>query len=185
MSFAGAATDAAKNAVVNAYAAVALYVTLLKALTLQAGTAPGAASFSVDLSVQAGDILVFEQGGANQEQVTVQSVTGSGPYTVVPVTPLAKAHAANVRIAHIPVSSSTVHEIAVTRTAANWGSPSPAGTVTTSAAAITVPSGNVVGSLALFSASSGGTYYDATPVNAQDFTTTGGAYTPVWVETAS
>jgi hypothetical protein len=182
MSATGLTTDAIKNIAANAYAGAALYLTLLKALTLQSATSVGAATFSVDLSVQAGDILVFDQGLSSQEQVNVSSVSGSGPYTVTPATTLTKAHAASAKIGHVPVSSSTVHEVSVTRVAANWGSPSPAGVVTTSADAITVPSGNVVGSVALFSASTAGTYYDATAVNAQDFTAAGGSYTPVWVE---
>jgi hypothetical protein len=184
MSATGLTTDAIKNVAANAYAGAGLYVTVLKALTLGSGTTVGAASFTVDLSVAAGDILVFEQGTSSQEQITVQSVSGSGPYTVVPATTLTKAHTGSAKIAHIPLTSATVHELTVTRVAANWGSPSPAGVITTAAGAITVPSSSVVGSLALFSASTAGTYYDATAVTAQTFTASG-SYTPVWVETFS
>lgn len=185
MSATGLTTDAVKNVAANAYAGAALYVTLLKALTLQSGVSAGASSFSVDLAVAVGDILVFDQGLSTQEQVTVQSVTGSGPYTVTPATTLAKAHVANARIGHVPLTSATVHEISVTRVAANWSAPSPAGVVTTSASAISVPSGNVVGSVALFSASTSGTYYDASAIAAQDFSVASGTYTPLWVETFS
>jgi hypothetical protein len=186
MGATGVATTAMKNQLATNYASTALYLTLLKALTLQTATSVGASSFSVDLSVQAGDVLVFEQGGANQETATVASVTGAGPYTVTPVNALTKSHATSAKISHVPVSSTTVHELTVTRTAASWGSAS-GGVITSAASAITVSSGagNFVGSLALYSASTAGTYYDATPVAVQDFTATSGSYTPVWVETVS
>lgn len=185
MSATGLTTDAMKNIAVNAYTAAGLYLTVLKALTLQSATSVGAATFSVDLSVQAGDILVLDQGLSTQEQVTVGSVSGSGPYTVTPTAVLTKAHAANARIGHVPKDATTVHEISVTRVAANWGSPSPAGTVTSGASAITVPAGNIAGSVALFSASNGGTYYDANAITAQDFSASSGSYTPQWVEVFS
>jgi hypothetical protein len=178
-------TDAIRNIEANAFAGACLYMTLLKALTLQSATSIGAATFSVDLAVATDDILVFDQGLTSQEAVTVLSVTGSGPYTVTPTAALTKAHLVNARIAHLPRTSSTIHEVTVTRVAANWGSPSPAGTVTAAPGSITVPSGNVVGSIALFSASTSGTYYESNPVTAQDFTSSGGAYTPAWVETFS
>lgn len=183
MSAIGLTTDAIRNAVAAAYTTACVYVGLLKALTLQAGAAAGAATFSVDLSVQAGDVLVLDFGLAAQEQVTVQSVTGSGPYTVTPTSPLAKAHSSGARISHIPISSTTVHEISVSRVAAAWGSPSPAGTVTsTPSFTVSAGAGNVVGSVALFSASTAGTYYDAGASPVQDFSTTGGGYAAVWVE---
>lgn len=185
MSATGLVTDAIKTAQASNYSSLCLYMTLLKALDLQAATSVGAATFSVDLSVQAGDVLVLEQGLASQETVTVQSVTGSGPYTVTPTTPLTKSHAIHSKISHVPLNSSTVHELAVTRVASSWTTPvgAPAGRIVTSAAAITVPAGagNVVGAVALFSASTSGTYYDATAVNAQDLTA-GGTYQPAWQE---
>jgi hypothetical protein len=118
----------------------------------------------------------------------VSSVTGSGPYTVTPVNALAKAHASGAFLAHVPKDATTVHEVSgITRTAASWGSPSPAGVITSSAGAITVSSGagKVVGSLAVYSAVSSGTYYDATPVSAQSFVSVGGTYTPIWIETVA
>lgn len=186
MSATGLVTDAMKNVQASAYGAAAPYLTLLKALTLQGGAlAAGATSFSVDLSVQVGDVLVFDVGLATMERVTVQSVSGAGPYAVTPTAPTAQAHAASARIGHVPVSAATVHEVTVTRVAANWGAPSPAGVITSAAGAITVPSGNVVGSTAVFSALTAGTYYDATAIPTLDFTNASGAYTPVWVETFS
>jgi hypothetical protein len=186
MGATGIATDAMKTILSNAYTGAGLYITLLKALKLQAATIANAATFSVDLTVQAGDVLVLDQGLSTQEQVTVQSVSGAGPYTVTPVTRLVFAHAINANISHVPLNSTTVHEIgSITRVAASWGAQSPAGTVVSAAASITVPSGNIVGSLALFSASTAGTYYDATPVQALDFTSASGGYQPIWTETGS
>jgi hypothetical protein len=188
MGATGVASDTMKSQLANNYASTALYLTLLRALTLQATVTVGATTFSVDLSVQAGDVLVFEQGLSAQETVTVSSVTGSGPYTVTPVNALAKAHAAGAFLAHVPKDATTVHEVSgITRTAASWGSPSPAGVITSSAGAITVSSGagKVVGSLATYSAVSSGTYYDATPVSAQSFVSVGGTYTPIWIETVA
>lgn len=155
MGATGVAVDATKNQLANNYASTALYLSLLRALTLQATVSIGATTFSVDLTVQAGDVLVLEQGLSAQEQVTVSSVSGSGPYTVTPVNALTKAHTSGAFIAHVPVSTTTVHEVAsITRTAANWTAPSPAGVITSAASGITVTSGSgkVVGSLALLSA---------------------------------
>jgi len=187
MSATGLTTDAIKNIAANAYAGAALYMTALQPLTLQSATSVGATSFSVDLSVAAGDQIVFDLGLPTQETVVVQAVSGAGPYTVTPVSPLAQAHSLTGSNAgkqsHVPLTSSTVHEVTgVTRVAANWGSPSPAGVITTAASGITIGSGKSVGSVALFSASSAGTYYDASAVAPQSFPS-GGTFSPVWVET--
>jgi hypothetical protein len=157
MGATGVATAAMKNQLAKSYANASPYLTLLKALTLQSATSIGAATFSVDLSVQAGDVLVFEQGAAGQEQVTVLSVTGAGPYTVTPSTALTKSHASSAKIAHVPADATTVHELTVTRTATNWGAPS-GGTLTSGASAITVSSGsgNIIGSVALMTAAATG-----------------------------
>lgn len=185
MSATGLTTDAIKNVAANAYAGAALYITLLRALILQSAASAGATSISVDLSVQAGDILVIDQGLSTQEQVTVSAVSGTGPYTAT-VSALSKSHSSGAFVSHIPLTSSTVHEMSsITRVAANWTGPSPAGVITSSASAITIPSGQVLGSMALFSASTSGTYYDATAVTAQDFRTSGGSWTPLWVEALS
>lgn len=259
MSATGLATNIAKNALATAYARLGQYVSVLQALVLQSATPVGATTFQVQLAVQAGDVIVLDQGLTTQEQVTVQSVSGaSSPYTVTPATPLTQAHASGAKCAHVPLNSTSLHEVSVTRVASNFGNPTPAGVSTSSASAITVPSGNIVGSLALFSAaattsSSGltsatdtitetatalanddvivftavgaaalqletpywvvskstnsfkvaatkggaaltlgtasgiaytkGFYLDATPVKAQDYTASGGTYTPNWVET--
>jgi hypothetical protein len=187
MSATGLVTDAVKNIVANAYAGAALYLTPLQPLTLQTATGVGAATFTVDLSVAAGDVVVFDLGLASQETATVQSVTGSGPYVVTPTTPLTKAHATTGSNAgmqsHVPLTSATVHEVAgVTRVAASWGSPSPAGVITSGAGGITIGSSKSVGSVALFSASTAGTYYDASAVPPQSYPS-GGTFTATWVET--
>ena len=185
MSATGVMTDAMKNILANAYAGGGLYVTLLKGLTLASPTSAGASTFTVDLSVAAGDKIVFDQGQTSQEECIVGSVSGSGPYVVTPVNVLTNAHVltgTNAGIqSHCPLASATVHEVTVTRSAATWGSPSPAGTVTTAAAAITVPALAKVGSMALYSASTSGTYYDATAVAGQNFPTSQ-PYVPVWIE---
>lgn len=175
-----------KNVIASAVSGAGLYFGFLRALTLQASTTVGASSFSVDLSTQSGDELVFEQGTANQETATVLSVTGSGPYTVTPTAALTKAHNSNAFISHMPKDGTTVHEMtSVSRTAANWSSPNPAGVVTSAAASVTMPSGQVLGSVGMFSASTSGTYYDSSPVLAQDYRATGAPYTPIWVSTSS
>lgn len=188
MSATGVATDAMKNLLAAAYTSNGTYLTLLKALTLQAATSVGATSFSVDLAVQAGDKIVFDQGLATQEEVVVSSVTGTGPYTVTPASALTQAHSLTGPNAglqsHIPKDATTVHEVAgITRTAASWGSAS-GGQVTSSASAISVPSGAAVGSIAVFSAATAGTYYDATAVAGQPFSSSG-SFTPVYVETVA
>jgi hypothetical protein len=179
----GYVTDLAKNTFAAAFGTAAPYLALLKALTLQTGVAAGATSISVDLSVAAGDQLVLERGTANEESVIVGSpVTGTGPYTVPLASSLTKAHASGTFISHMPLTSATVHEVAVTRVAASWGAPSPAGQITSAAAAFTsIPASTVVGSLAAFTALTGGNYFDSTPVPAQQYPT-GGSGTATWVE---
>lgn len=193
MSATGVATNAMKDLLATAYSTNGGYLSLLRALTLQAATSVGATSFQVDLAVQVGDKIVFDQGLATQEEAVVQAVTGTGPYTVTPVSALTKAHTltgANVGLqSHIPVSASTVHEVAgITRVAAGWGSVDPGGaapgTVSSSASPISVPSGSTVGSIAVFSALTAGTYYDATAVAGQLFNSAG-SFTPTFIETVA
>lgn len=157
MSATGLATAAHKNRLAHSFTDAAPYLTVVKGLTLQAPTAAGASTFSVDLLVAAGDQVVFDCGQGSQEACTVLSVAGSGPYTVTPVAPLVNAHVltgSNSGVqSHIPGSDATFHEVAsITRTAASWGDPSPAGIVTSAPAAITLPNSAAVGAVAAMSA---------------------------------
>jgi hypothetical protein len=193
MSAYGADTDAAKTVLANAWKGAYLYFSLLQAPILQSSTVVGASTFSLDISVQAGDKVVFDVGLATEEMVVVQSVSGAGPYTVTPVTPLAKAHSTTTRNgmqSHVPLNSTTVHEIAgLTRVAASWGSATvdPLGvggptTVTSAASALTVPATRKYGSVSLHTASTSGTYGGAAAVPPQDTGAGGTSYQPLWVE---
>lgn len=188
MSATGIATSTMRDALATAYGTAGPYLTLLKALTLQSATSSGATTFSVDLAVAAGDLIVFDQGQASQETVTVGSVSGSGPYTVTPVAALGQAHVltgANGGLqSHIPATATTVHEVAsITRANASWGDPDD-GAITTAASAVDVTSGSKVGSIAVMSASTSGDYLDATAVPGQAFAADG-TYVPVFIYTQS
>lgn len=194
MGATGLVTDSAKNDAANSYATAGTHLTLFRALQLSANVSVGGTSFIVDLSVQAGDIVVFDQSLSTQEQVAVLSVTGSGPYTVTSFqtttgsTTFQKAHITtgpNLGLqSHLPLNSTTAHEVSsITRVAANWGSPSPAGVITSSAGVLTVP-GQTIGAIAVYSASTAGTYKDSTAIPGQAYTIAG-TYQPVWVETFS
>lgn len=193
MSVYGPDTDAAKVVMANAWKGAYTYFSLLQAPILQASTAIGATSFSLDISVQAGDKVVFDVGLASEEMIVVQSVTGSGPYVVQPTAPLTKAHSTATRNgmqSHIPLNATTVHELAgVTRVATSWGSATvdPLGvggptTVTSAASAITVPATRKYGSASVHTASTSGTYGGASACPPQDSGVAGTTYQPLWIE---
>jgi len=194
MGATGLVTDSAKNDAANNYATVGPYLTLFRALQLASNVAIGGTSFVVDLSIQVGDIVVFDQSLSTQEQVAVLAVSGSGPYTCTSFqtttgsTTFQKAHVTtgpNLGLqSHLPLNATTAHEVAsITRVAANWGSPSPAGVITSSSGVLTVP-GQTIGSIAVYTASTAGTYKDSTAIPGQAYTIAG-TYQPVWVETFS
>jgi hypothetical protein len=183
----GIATVTGRNALANAYATAYPYLTLLRALALQANTVVGATTFAVDLSVQAGDKIVFDKGQVSEEEVTVVTVTGSGPYTVSSFTTatggssLTKAHIISGQNqglqSHIPKDSTTVHEVAsITRVAANWASAANSAVVA-SPGTISVP-GQTIGAVAVYSASTSGTYADAGAIPGQQYNVAG-TYQPV------
>lgn len=57
------------------------------------GIASGVTSFTAPAGASAGDVLILGPGTANQETVTVQSVSGAGPYTITLAAATTKAHA--------------------------------------------------------------------------------------------
>lgn len=56
--------------------------------------ATGATSFSSPTDAKAGESITLGDGTANAETATIQSVTGSGPYTITLTTPTTKTHSA-------------------------------------------------------------------------------------------
>lgn len=172
------ATAAMRNTLANSYATANPYVGILSALTLQSAVSAGATTCSVDLSAVVGDTLVFDQGQGTQESKVVTVVSGAGPYTLT-FSALGFAHPSGNMVSQVPSANGNGHELSggtYARIATNWGSASSSAVVSVPAA-INVPINAKIGSIALFSASSGGVMNDAAAIPGQNYTTAG-TYAP-------
>lgn len=95
----------------------------ITASTLAASSLAGATSVSSNATYANGTVLaLIDTGGANAEQATVQSVTGSGPYTITFTTPLANAHASGAKISDYGTKTAT-YDPMLASTAAFVGKP--------------------------------------------------------------
>lgn len=179
------ATETGRNAVATAYGVEGPYLGLLSALTLQAAVASGGTSVKTDLSVAVGDELVFDYGLGTAETAIVTAVSGSGnPYTVT-VAALTYAHASGSYVSHIPLA--TIHELSggsYARAAAAWGTAASSAVTSNVASAVSIPSGVVIGSVSVHTASSAGTYVDANPIKPQAFSSAG-TWLPTYTQTFS
>lgn len=171
------ATATARQNACADFATRGTHLGLLSALTLQATANAGATSISVDLSVAVGDTLVFDYGLGTVETKKVTAVSGTGPYTVT-ISALANQRLSGSYVSHIPIA--TVHELSgggYARQAANWGSATDDGTTASIASAVaaaaSIASGATVGAVAVFTASTAGTYLDADPILPQHYSSAG------------